>query len=231
MKIIRLSQQDDREAWLQMRIGKITGKKAKGSKPLTRGADRTPKGLWSLLAEKVAVAPDGEKPADRGQRLENEALEFTAKKYNIELDLDPGMWVSDEDEDIAISPDGAQPGDRPTYAAENKSLSSADHLKYVVRDKRARKQEDYRAIDSIPNDAQNAFREQVIQYFVVNPDLQTLYFTLYDDRVAIEGYIHHVIIIDRSDIEDEIAEQKTHELNILKEVNQLIREMVTDDES
>lgn len=225
MKVIKLSQTYDREAWLQMRIGKITGSKSKQLKPLSRGADRTPQGFWYLLAEKLAVAPDGEKDIDRGQRLENEALAATAVRLGIVLDLDPGMWVSDENEDIAISPDAAEDSVTPTFAAEVKCLSSANHLKHVIKDLRARGKDDYRPIDQIPDDSKSAYREQVVQYFVVNEKLQRLYFVLYDDRIALDKYMHHVIVIERSQIEDEIAEQKRTQLETLAEISNLIEEL------
>lgn len=231
MKVIKLSQQNDRETWLQFRRGKISGTKAREVRPLTRGADRTPQGFWKLLAEKISVEPDGENVMDRGLRLENEALAKTALQFNLTLDLDPGMWVSDEDEDIAVSPDAAEECDRPTFAAETKSLSSDNHLKYIIYDLRAKKraaldQEDpdyqaYQAIDQVPPD----YREQVVQYFVVNEYLRALYFTLYDDRIALDGYDHHVIVVERKDIEQEIEMQKSLQLQTLREINQLIAEL------
>jgi hypothetical protein len=182
-------------------------------------------GFWVMLAEKIAVAADGEPDMDRGQRLEPAALARLAAEAGIVLDMDPGVWLSDEDEDIALSPDSAEPGDSPTYAAEAKCLNSANHLKYVIEDQRAKATEDYKAIDSIPNDAKCAFREQVIQYFVVNEKLEKLYFVLYDDRIGIDKYVFHVIVVERKDIEAEIAEQKDSQLDTLREINQLIAEL------
>lgn len=225
MKIVKLSQTEDREAWLQMRIGKITGSKSKQLKPLSRGTDRTPQGFWQLLAEKLAVAPDGEKDMDRGQRLEKDALEILAAKENLDINLDPGMWVSDDSDDLAVSPDGSENTDTPTWAAEVKCLSSANHLKHVIKDSRARAKEEYSPIHHVPDDAKSAYREQVVQYFVVNEKLQRLYFVLYDDRIALDKYMHHVIVIERSQIEAEIAEQKRTQLETLAEINNLIEEL------
>lgn len=230
---MKLSQQNDREAWLQFRRGKISGTKAKEVKPLSRGTDRTPQGFWKLLAEKVSVEPDGEPVMDRGLRLENEGLARTAIRYGLVLDLDPGMWVSGDDEDIAISPDAAEADtDKPTYAAENKALSSDNHLKCIIHDMQAKKRaaldeddpeyQEYWAINQVPSD----HREQVVQYFVVNEHLQKLYFTMYDDRIALDGYDHHVIVVERKDIEQEIKNQKSLQIETLKEVNQLIAELV-----
>lgn len=222
MRIIKLSQSADREAWLQQRIGKITGSKAKAVKPLSRGADKTPAGFWQLVAEKLAIAPDGEKDLERGHRLENEALKLTAEKFDLKLNLDPGMWLSDDHEDIGVSPDAAEDSDTPTYAAEAKCLSSAHHLKYVIKDLRAKEHDGYNPLNSIPDEYSSTYREQVIQYFVVNDHLKTLYFTLYDDRIAVDKYMHHVIVIRREDVAEEAAAQKQTQLEILQEVNKLI---------
>jgi len=225
MRIIRLSQSKDREAWLDFRRGRISGTKVKIVKPLARGKDRTPMGFWQLLAEKIAIASDGEPDMDRGHRLEDEALTKTAEKYGLDMDLDPGVWVSDENEDIIFSPDGCEKSDRPTWVAEAKCLSSANHLKYVIKDMRARKQDDYNPIDSVPNDAKSSYREQAIDGFVVNENLETLYFTLYDDRIALDKYMHHVIVIKRSDILEEIEAQRQMQVETLIEVNKLIAEL------
>lgn len=226
MKVIKISQSQDTDAWLQLRLGKVTGSKAKAIKPLTRGADRTPQGFWQILAEKLSVqAPGAESAIDHGHRMENEALQEFAKRYDLVIDLDPGMWESDQDEDIAVSPDGAERSETPTWAAEAKCLSTANHLKYMLKDLAARKNEDYKAIDSIPNEKKCAYKDQVIQYFVVNEHLQTLYFVLYDDRVTLENYVFHCIEIKRGDIKDLIEYQTGVQLNTLREINKLIVEM------
>lgn len=220
MQIIRLSQQQDREAWLQLRRGVITGTKAGKVKPLSRGADRTSQGFWTLLAEKLAIQADGEPDMDRGQRLENEAITKAAEKLGIEFDHDPGFWVSDENPDIAVSPDASEPGENPTYDAEAKCLNSANHLKAVITDLRAQAKENYRPFDSVPKD----YQEQVIQRFLVNDNLKTDYFVLYDDRVVVDKLSHHIITVHRDTIAAEIAAQKQMEIEVLEQVNQLIAE-------
>ena len=225
MKIVKLSQTSDTEAWLQARLGKITGSKARKVKPLSRGADRTPQGFWQLLAEKLAQVEDGETDIDRGHRLQGVALAELAKRYKLDVDTDCGMWISDDDEDIAVSPDGAEKSDKPTWAAETKCFSSANHLKFVIKDRQARKEKDYNPIDSVPNDAYNAHREQVIQYFVVNENLKTLYFVLYDDRIGLDHLVFHAVVISRSDIADEINAQKEQQVDVLRQVNELIAQL------
>ena len=222
MKIIRLSQQEERESWLALRVGVITGTKAATIKPLSRGTDRTPQGFWTLLAEKLAIQADGEPPMDRGTRLENEAITIAADKLGIEFDLDPGFWISDVSPDIAVSPDAAEPGDKPTYDAEAKCLSSANHLKYVIKDIQAIKKEDYRPFNSVPSE----YREQIVQRFIVNENLKTDYFVLYDDRVAVERLSHHVITVHRGTILEEIETQKQYELDTIKLIDELVKEFL-----
>lgn len=221
MKIIKLSQENDREAWLELRREKITGTRAGKIKPLSRGTDRTPEGFWQMIADRIAIAKDGEPEMERGHRLENEALKQTAKQFSVKFDYDPGFWVSDLDDDIAVSPDAAEPGKKPTYAAEAKCFDTKNHIKCVLLDRRAKKKEDYRAIDQVPKDN----RHQVIQYFVVNEHLQRLYFALLDDRIVLENLTHHTIVIDRAEIADEIKEQKDMELDVLKDLRATIKEL------
>lgn len=212
-----------------MRRSKITGKSSKTIKPLSRGKDKgqvdSAVGFWQLLAGKLAIQKDGEDPKVRGERLEPIVLQMLADKLGLHINLDPGMWLSDDNEDIAITPDGAEDSETPTWAAEAKCLDSALHLKFVIKDRRARQQEDYTAIDWVPDEYSSCFREQCLQYFVTNEHLQTLYFVLYDDRIALDHLAFHVITIKREDVAEEIGAQKTMQLETLQEVNKLIAEL------
>ena len=227
MQIIKLSQTNDREAWLDARRGLITGSKAKGIKPLTRGTDRTPAGFWELLAERLSVAKDGEPDMDRGQRLENEALQHTADKYGIEFDLDAGMWVSDEIKGMAVSPDSAEYGDKPTYAGEAKCLATKNHLQAVVADIRAKKLDGYQPFNSVPKE----YQDQVLQYFAVNPHLQKVYFTLYDDRIALNKLMHHVIIVERTYVQDRVDILLQIETDVLEQIKETIGELLAYDQT
>jgi len=95
MKIIQVSQSDERSAWLDLRRSVVTGTKAKTIAPPKRGSG-IPQGVYELLAEKVAIEKDGEPERDRGLRLENEALLLTAEKFELDLNLDAGMWMTDD---------------------------------------------------------------------------------------------------------------------------------------
>jgi len=220
MKIIQVSQTNDRESWLELRRGVVTGTKAKVVAPPKRG-NGTPAGIYELVAEQIAIAKDGEPERDRGLRLENEALLLTQDKYSLDLDLDPGMWFTD-DMKLAVSPDASQVGNQPTYAAEAKCLDTKNHVLAIFQDYTAKQQRDYNPINSLKIGTSD-FTPQVIQYFVVNPDLRTVYFTLYDDRVALDNIMHYVIQINREHVEEYLEYQETYERDALKQVKSIIK--------
>lgn len=220
MKIIRLSQSEDRESWLELRKGIITGTKAKRVQPPAR-SQKLPSGIYEIIAEKIAVEKDGEPERERGLRLENEALLRTQDKYKLDLDLDCGMWFSD-DEKLAVSPDAAQVGDKPTYAAEAKCLDTKNHIQGILQDCIAKQLPQYNPIDSLKIGTSD-FTAQVIQYFVINQDLQTLYFTLYDDRVVLDNIMHYVIVVKREHVTDFIEGQEAYERDALDKINSLIK--------
>lgn len=225
MKVYKISQAKDREAFLDFRRGRISGTKSKRMKTLTRGKDRTPAGFYEVMAEKLAIAKDGEEERERGQRLEQEASELTAKKLGLNLDTDPGVWVSDDDEDIMVSPDAAEKSDKPVFAVEAKCLDSANHLRGMVQDIRAKKSSDYNVLESLQI-GRSDFRWQVVQYFVVNEHLRTVYFTLYDDRFAHDKLMHYVIEVKRSDVAAYAEFQKENQLALLIEMRAIIKELI-----
>lgn len=220
MKIVKISQSGDRESWLELRKGVITSTKAKTVKPLSRGKS-LPAGIYELLAEQVALSKDGEKEMDRGLRLENEALLLTQDKYKLDFELDAGMWFSD-DMKLAVSPDASEVGDKPTYAGEAKCLDTKNHLQAILTDYQNKQLPNYNPIDGLKIGTSD-YTQQVIQYFVINPDLETLYFTLYDDRVALDNVMHYVIIIKREHVAEFTDSQELYERDAIAKVNQMIK--------
>lgn len=223
MRILEVEQNTD--IWLQTRMGKITGSKAKGIRPTFRDKFKKYIEFFVILAEKIAEAPDGEKPTDRGHRLEPEALAAVAERYGLTFDPKSVMWISDIDDDIAISPDGQElvtDGGLPTYAAEVKALSSAKHIKYILEDIKARSQEDYNPIYSVPNDTDDKYRDQAVQYFVVNKELETLWYIFHDDRQAMDHLVTYAIPIKREDVTELVKEQEDAEMDALVEINALV---------
>lgn len=286
MKILNVSQAQDTEAWLDARIGKITGtkagtlalehyaqkdvakleamadkakteEKAEEYREKARQAKRDNERLkvnldfWQFLADMIAEQPDGEPPMERGHRLENTNIMMACEKFDISPDVvefDTGMWISDVDDRIAVSPDAhAKPRifngleHNPTFAFEAKSLGTKYHLQTVVpfrvyqmlnysetpNSQRNELQslalklfpeilETRREFDFIPEQ----YQAQVLQYFVVNPDLQTVYFTMFDDRVY-GSLQHEVFAVDRRSVASEIEAQETKELQTLALIDEL----------
>lgn len=280
MKILNVSQAQDTEAWLDARIGKITGtkagtlalehyaqkdvakleamadkakteEKAEEYREKARQAKRDNERLkvnldfWQFLADMIAEQPDGEPPMERGHRLENTNIMMACEKFDISPDVvefDTGMWVSDVDDRIAVSPDAhAKPRifngleHNPTFAFEAKSLGTKYHLQTVVpfrvyqmlnysetpNSQRNELQSlslklfpeilgTRREFDFIPEQ----YQSQVLQYFVVNPDLHTVYFTMLDDRVY-GSLQHEVFAVERQSVASEIEAQETKELQTL----------------
>lgn len=193
--------------------------------------------FWKFLAETMAEQPDGENPMERGHRLEPENIQLTLQQLGCKQEdciTDCGIWESDEDPRIACSPDAYQASENPTWAIECKSLGSAYHLQavipWMVHSQRIRQREipgnlaDAAAqilpptatslkatnMDFIPD----AYKAQVLQYFVVCDTLETLYFSMYDPRVYGDAR-HQVIPINRGSIQPLIAEHKRKQLNVL----------------
>lgn len=193
--------------------------------------------FWKFLAETMAEQPDRENPMERGHRLEPENIQLTLQQLGYRQEdciTDCGIWESDEDNRLACSPDAYQASANPTWAIECKSLGSAYHLQAVIpwmihsqfirhhsipenlADTAAQvlpsaaTSRNATGIDFIPD----AYRAQVLQYFVVCDTLETLYFSMYDPRVYGDAR-HQTIPVHRKDIKPLIAEHKRKQLNTL----------------
>jgi len=206
MKIIQVEQNSPE--WLELRKGKITGSKLKDI--VTLKGNGTKIGFYQLIADRLAVEntleEDEEKEHDRGHRLEDEALalfsEMTGKTVTK-----GGMWISEENENIACSPDGSiYEGDIIPEAAEVKCLKSARHIEALIT-------------QEIPSE----YTAQKIQYFILNEDLQKLYFLFYDPRVTVKPLFW--ITVNREDIEEEIEFYKDYQNQTLERVNKIVEEL------
>ena len=164
--------------------------------------------FYELLADHLGVEPDGEEVRERGHRLEPEAAakfeEATGKKLQ-----QVGCWCLDEDDRIFNSPDREvvpKKGKPITEAVEIKCLSRARHLQAVCE-------------DVVPDE----FESQKVQYFVVTPDLQTLYFVFYDPRVISHPY--HVVTVTREELGNKPAEYLEFQKVQLAEIDRLVEEL------
>lgn len=201
MKIVNKEQGS--EEWFEYRKGKISGTML-GDLYSKRGTRKI--GFYELIAERLSLDPDDENRMDRGLRLEEEAIEAFTKETGKQVER-VGICVHDKYPEIIQSPDGLiKIGDKYKEAIEVKCLSPARHLQAVVEGK-------------VPSE----YEAQMIQYFIVNPDLRTLHFVFYDPRIATVPY--HRIEVIRDDLGDRPEQYLEFQLGQLKEVNEIVERL------
>lgn len=205
---------NDNEGWMNIRLGKSTGSRAKDMLPGRDGGIK--KGWWELVAERLigsAAIDDEEKAMDRGTRLEPEAIARFAKETGKKLDSfllekeNKVIWARDDDESIAVSPDAII---GKTAAVEAKCLNAASHIEARVTGK-------------IPKNTAG-YEEQATQYFCVNDNLKTLYFVFYDPRFP-TGLDFFYIEIKRKDRKEAIASQLQGQRDALKFVRETVNKL------
>lgn len=189
---------ESREEWLAARRGKITGSRLK--EIITKRGNGKKIGFYELIAERLGIPADGENPMDRGTRLEPEAIERFSQETGRKVDSSLVIWTRDDDENIALSPDGII---GKTEALEAKCLASARHIQAYLT-------------QQIPDD----YREQAIQYFVVNDKLRKLHFAFYDPRLLAKPFF--IITITRKELEEEIEAALEYERTTLAEIDEIV---------
>lgn len=164
-------------------------------------------GFYKLIAERLAT-PDGwADPMERGSALESEAIELFAKLNKKEVVTDQVIWVREDNENIAISPDGYMgDGFIVDEAVEIKCLSSEKHLQAIIENK-------------LPEE----YEFQVLQYFIVNDDLETLYFFMYDPRLP-DTCNHKCFKITRAEKQEEVDLYLAQQKKILEQVEKYINQ-------
>lgn len=163
-------------------------------------------GFYETIAERLSIPEDYENPMERGLRLEDEAAQEFVTRYGKEVEI-AGCWQADDNENIINSPDRAiREGDIFPEAVEIKCLNSASHIKAVIENK-------------IPDE----YTSQVIQYFIVNEDLHTLYFVFYDPRVTAIPF--HCIEVTRESLGDKPERYKQFQVLKLKEIDAIVERL------
>lgn len=191
------------EEWLEYRKGKISGT-VLGDIYSKLGGRKI--GFYQLIADRLGLEPDDENRMDRGLRLEDEAIAEFEKQTGLKVEQD-GICVSDFDERVINSPDGLIKKDgKYIGAVEIKCISPARHIQAIVE-------------EMIPAE----FESQVIQYFVVNDDLQTLYFIFYDPRITCKPY--YCIEVKREEVKDKIEFFKNWQIETLKEIDEIVESL------
>ena len=110
--------------------------------------------------------------------------------------------ISREDNpNIAYSPDGYTEDMKESI--EVKCLSSARHIEALD-------------LQKIPDE----YKEQALQPFIVNDELETLYFVLFDPRVLARPFFY--ITLHRKDVEEEVKGYIEYEKSVLLEVDAIV---------
>lgn len=220
MKIIELDQNS--EEWLEYRKGKSGGSAfGKLYKVNGRTNETLKDQFFVMLAERVARPmtpndyldrmPEGLtfSWAVRGHILEPEAAKAFELKTGKILD-DGKVWESDYDPSSYVSPDRVikSADGKIREAVEIKCLSSEKVLKiWWERRQMKEGQSDFIALPS------NEYQAQVIKYFMVNDDLETLYWVVYTDLIP--KLELQILKIRRFDIEALIEDAKAVEMMYL----------------
>ena len=191
---------DTKEEWEKSRAGKITGTRLKDI--VARSCEKKI-GYYKLIAEKIAISPDGENAMERGVRLEPEALIRFEQETGKEVYNDLVIWSREDVSSIAISPDAYVD---EKEAVEVKCLSSERHIEAYLK-----------------NNVPAEYRYQTLQYFVVNDDLEKLNVVFYDPRIPVKDYF--VIEIIRSDVADEVQYLLDYQKKVISEVNEIVNDL------
>lgn len=148
---------------------------------------------------------------DRGHFLEDEAAQIFAERTGKSLTT-VGMCLRDDDDSIGNSPDRLIQNEQGVYteALEVKCLKSSKHLQVLIE-------------KNIPVE----YFSQAVQYFVVNDDLETLYFGFYDPRIPYDCKFHW-IEISRADPEmtKRIPQYLAYERMLLAEVDEWVEKLI-----
>lgn len=164
--------------------------------------------LYEILAERLSVDDGMEESAlERGERLESEAIERFERETGKIVDI-IGFIESDDNEFMGCSPDGLiENKGKYTEAVEVKCLSSANHLRTIIE-------------NEVPKD----YYPQIIQSFIVNSDLEKMYFVLYDPRVTVHPL--HIIEVTREQVKENIEEFRKLEFEFVETINSKIGEII-----
>lgn len=197
MKIQRFDNEQD---WLEARRGKITGSRI--GLVFSRRDKKPLKAFYEIIAERVALPADGENAMERGHRLEDEAAARFTKETGKPVDTSLVLWSREDNDGIAITPDGVI---SKTEALEIKCLNSASHIEAFLT-------------DQVPSE----YDFQVLQYFIVNDKLKTLYFVFYDPRMPKDFFY---FTIKRADVAGRVAEYLALERQALVQIEDAVSQL------
>jgi len=169
--------------------------------------------IAELIAEEAteqSKAPVTSAEMERGKAEEIFAIkEFETRTGKIVDQL--GVCVSDEYDWVALSPDGMIKNDgKYTEAVEVKSPDSKTAILYRLANMIPAEESGLTKAKipwlGIPAD----YKWQVVQYFLVNADLQKLHFIVYDARFIDDKEKLYIVEVERSNelVQDAVKEAK-----------------------
>lgn len=214
---MKITKYETKEEWMDGRERRITGttlidvtpKATKSKEPYAEKRE----GWFTLIAENLSIRSDSEneyeKPMDRGNRLEPEAIDKFTEKTGIEICKDRVILSRDDNENIANSPDGYSLDFK--VEVETKCLGRGKHAEALLTNK-------------IPK----AFYYQNLQPFIVNEKLEILYFVMYDPRFIVNQLI--IFEIKREELKDEIAEYLEVQRKALEEISEIIKKIMGEED-
>lgn len=190
------------DEWHHIRKGKVTGTTLKGimGTPKARA-----EAVYEIIAERLTVGVDTEyeNAMDRGTRLEPDAIAAFELETGKEVER-IGFAEDDTNPLIANSPDGLI-GD--TEAVEAKCMGGKNHVKMWLT-----------------NEIPEEYKWQVVQYFIVNEKLQTLYFIGYHPEITVHPL--HIITVNRETLTEDIAKAKVAQEVFLGEVEKILKTLI-----
>lgn len=163
------------DEWKKARLGKVTGTRLKSAVG-SRSVQETL--IYELIAEELSGEIEDLYQSDAmkwGTDHEDGAVFFYEKRYGIKTER-VGFCLSDEYDFLALSPDRlVKKGKKYVGAVEVKCPTTKVFIKYVSK-------------GAVPTE----YKWQVVNYFLVCPDLQWLDFVIYDPRIPGGMYVVRV---------------------------------------
>lgn len=201
MKKHNIEQRTDE--WHHLRKGKITGTTLKAIMGTPKARQDA---IYEIIAERLTVgieSDDYENPMDRGNRLEPDAIAMFEFRTGKQVER-TGFCEDETNPLIANSPDGLI---GENEAVEAKCMGGKNHVKMWLTNK-------------VPDE----YEWQVVQYFVVNEKLETLYFIGYNPDITVHPL--HIIKVKRENIIEDIDRARSNQEVFLKEVEALLKDII-----
>jgi hypothetical protein len=186
MKIFRDIEQGSPE-WFKLKLGKVTGTRMKELRS-SNNLGLVDELIAEMISEQIAEVKTSE-AMQRGSDME--PIARRAYEEYIECKVDQvGFLQSSEYDWFGLSPDGLiSENGIYTKGVEIKCPNTDTHVKYIRQ-------------ATVPAE----HRDQVLSYFIVNPDLIEHDFVSYDNRFLIKPL--HIVNTRREDVKDELVEIK-----------------------